>query len=523
MHESTANAQSGLTISASGDTVGALRFNSATGAATLNIDATPHSVATASVINYGSLTTASSITHNFYGSSGVNFSINSLGIDLGPASTTNTWAIQQANSQTELHFKRYESGAYVDKFYITSAGNAWLYNALYCQGNISCGAAYAMGIGDPGLDGSWRVIISSSNLLFQARLSSVWTTEATVPLGGLATNNAIVTSNSSGLFNTSSFLTYDATGLNILTPGPSTAAHVTATSSNGYGSITLYTDSAGYVGKLTYQGNMGIATLNIDANPLNSFYNSVINYGSLTTAYSITHNFYGIATLTSGATAIWDMRSVNANYTQMTINSTGAAVVSQLCFQAAGTEKWFISSSNTYSAPNNRFYVAYKSGITYPEYFSIYSDGTSAVYNTLTANVTGSATGFLINATTGYAIFKMNQNNAALAYVGFNVQRQGVEKWFFGMDASTDNLIFRRTASSNDVYIDTAGKMFINAASFTTSCTFVCSPVMSLISAFYCSAAAGGTDGDWRIYTVGGKPHLQQRVSGTYVDIAWNL
>ena len=197
----------------------------------------------------------------------------------------------------------------------------------------------------------------------------------------------------------------------------------------------------------------------------------------------------------------------------LTISAAGNTIGGLLFHNATGAAVLNIDA--------NPASISYASTINYGSQTTA-SGITHNFTGTVTANVTGSATGFLINATTGYAIFKINQNNAALAYAGFNVQRQGVEKWFVGMDGSADNLIFRRTASTNDAYIDTTGKMFINAASFTTSCFFACSPVMSLSSAFYCSAAAGGTDGDWRLYTVGGKPHLQQRVSGTYVDILWN-
>ncbi len=366
---------------------------------------------------------------------------------------------------------------------------------------------------------------------------------------------------------------------------------VTVSNSNNNGVASFYTDSsAGLIGYLNFQSNTGAATLNIDANPLSVASASTINYGSLTTASSITHNLYGIANVISGSTSIWTMSAANANYTQMTVNSTGAAVVSQLCFQAAGVEKWFLSSANTYTTPNNRFSIIHKYGATYPEYLTILDDGTinvpgafnsaislglqatAAITNpaatcgkfyiasnsylkyiymdsngvtlwspfyttiggnfyvagsfnaasTITATVSSVTYGLQINATNGLCVFGINQNNASLFYTGLNVQRQGVEKWFIGMDDSTNNLIFRLTASSNPVYIDTTGKLFASAFSCTG---FTCSgsPVIALASAIYWSNTAGGTDGDVRTILVAGKPHVQIRVAGTYTDTAWNL
>jgi hypothetical protein len=54
------------------------------------------------------------------------------------------------------------------------------------------------------------------------------------------------------------------------------------------------------------------------------------------------------------------------------------------------------------------------------------------------------------------------------AYAGTRMDRDDVEKWFIGMEPSTQNLIFRRTASVNDVTFDNTGNVGIGATpSFT--------------------------------------------------------
>jgi len=58
------------------------------------------------------------------------------------------------------------------------------------------------------------------------------------------------------------------------------------------------------------------------------------------------------------------------------------------------------------------------------------------------------------------ALIKIDQRGNR-HYAGLRLDREDTEKWFVGMTAFNDNLTFRRSASSNDVVIDTTGKVGI--------------------------------------------------------------
>jgi hypothetical protein len=58
------------------------------------------------------------------------------------------------------------------------------------------------------------------------------------------------------------------------------------------------------------------------------------------------------------------------------------------------------------------------------------------------------------------ALIKIDQTGNR-HYAGLRLDREDTEKWFVGMSAFNDNLTFRRTASSNDVVIDTTGNVGI--------------------------------------------------------------
>jgi hypothetical protein len=58
------------------------------------------------------------------------------------------------------------------------------------------------------------------------------------------------------------------------------------------------------------------------------------------------------------------------------------------------------------------------------------------------------------------ALIKIDQTGTR-QYAGLRLDRDDAEKWFVGMTNSNDNLTFRRSASSNDMVIDTAGKVGI--------------------------------------------------------------
>jgi hypothetical protein len=58
------------------------------------------------------------------------------------------------------------------------------------------------------------------------------------------------------------------------------------------------------------------------------------------------------------------------------------------------------------------------------------------------------------------ALIKIDQTGTR-QYAGLRLDRDDDEKWFVGMTNSNDNLTFRRSASSNDMVIDSTGKVGI--------------------------------------------------------------
>ena len=99
---------------------------------------------------------------------------------------------------------------------------------------------------------------------------------------------------------------------------------------------------------------------------------------------------------------------------------------------------------------------------------------------TVTANKVGigeTSPGYQLDiknsADTGTAEMRLNQNNATALWTGVAMARQSSEKWFVGMDNSTDALLFRRGGSTNDMTIGTggtvtiAGNLNINGATYT--------------------------------------------------------
>ena len=61
-----------------------------------------------------------------------------------------------------------------------------------------------------------------------------------------------------------------------------------------------------------------------------------------------------------------------------------------------------------------------------------------------------------------YALIKINQKGTK-EYTGLSVQRSDAEKWFIGMDRSTDNLQFRNSASANYMTISANGNIGIGS------------------------------------------------------------
>ncbi|MEA3358673.1 MAG: hypothetical protein U9R17_04610 [Thermodesulfobacteriota bacterium] len=57
-----------------------------------------------------------------------------------------------------------------------------------------------------------------------------------------------------------------------------------------------------------------------------------------------------------------------------------------------------------------------------------------------------------------YTLININQQGAPM-WAGLRLDRSGTEKWFIGMSQVNDNLIFRRSASSDDMVIDYSGNV----------------------------------------------------------------
>jgi len=62
-----------------------------------------------------------------------------------------------------------------------------------------------------------------------------------------------------------------------------------------------------------------------------------------------------------------------------------------------------------------------------------------------------------------YAFAKINQTGTR-HYMGLRLDRNDAEKWLLGMDSGSDKLLFRKTASSNVMVIDTVGNVGIGTA-----------------------------------------------------------
>jgi hypothetical protein len=91
------------------------------------------------------------------------------------------------------------------------------------------------------------------------------------------------------------------------------------------------------------------------------------------------------------------------------------------------------------------------------------------------------------------------------AWAGLRMDRNSVEKWFVGMSGGSDNLLLRRSASSNDLTIDTAGNVGIG----TTS------PSQKLTVAGTVESTSGGIKfPDGTVQTTAAAPTWHQIISG---------
>lgn len=64
----------------------------------------------------------------------------------------------------------------------------------------------------------------------------------------------------------------------------------------------------------------------------------------------------------------------------------------------------------------------------------------------------------------GGVIARLDDGTGGTLWTGLNLSRSAAEKWFIGMDATTDKLLFRLAGSSNPMIIDTTGNVGIGSA-----------------------------------------------------------
>ncbi|MBI2050618.1 MAG: hypothetical protein HYT31_02325 [Parcubacteria group bacterium] len=112
----------------------------------------------------------------------------------------------------------------------------------------------------------------------------------------------------------------------------------------------------------------------------------------------------------------------------------------------AGTTPTLQTVTNAGNTTTNRITISAASAPGYPVH--VYDDSVTAIVNT-------------------------DSNDAANYWTGLRVARQGTEKWFVGTDNLTDNLLFRRAGTTNDVTISTAG-VLAAAANITVAGQNVC-------------------------------------------------
>ena len=71
--------------------------------------------------------------------------------------------------------------------------------------------------------------------------------------------------------------------------------------------------------------------------------------------------------------------------------------------------------------------------------------------------------GYILHITDDDSTSILNIDNLGTdLWTGTRMARDGSEKWFLGMDGTNDNLIFRRTGSTNDMVIATSGDVAIS-------------------------------------------------------------
>lgn len=159
--------------------------------------------------------------------------------------------------------------------------------------------------------------------------------------------------------------------------------------------------------------------------------------------------------------ALGNTNSAILKDTSFTLQDDGDTT-KQAVFQLSGITT---STTRTYTLPNGSVTLASLSNnlgdfasTTSSQLLSVISDETGtgslvfATSPTFTGTTSKVAT-FTNTTNTGDLILSLNQNNATKLYTGNSLLRQGTEQWFVGIDNSTDDLIFRRDSTTNDLVI----------------------------------------------------------------------
>lgn len=67
----------------------------------------------------------------------------------------------------------------------------------------------------------------------------------------------------------------------------------------------------------------------------------------------------------------------------------------------------------------------------------------------------------------GFAVLLKLDQTGSRAWTGLRLDRTNTEKWFIGMDTFSDELLFRRSGSSNEMVINTSGNLGIGRTQAT--------------------------------------------------------
>ncbi len=69
-----------------------------------------------------------------------------------------------------------------------------------------------------------------------------------------------------------------------------------------------------------------------------------------------------------------------------------------------------------------------------------------------------------ISSASGTMVLRLNQDTTTNLWTGLRLDRQRAEKWYIGMNSTDDKLLLRRGGATNDLVIDTTGKVGVGTA-----------------------------------------------------------